>query len=62
MNFIIKFFLFFIGFFVKMFTYTILTFVFLFVGMSALIYIYFGNDITLIIQKFHETIPQAIPI
>ena len=45
-----------------MFTYTILTFVFLFVGMSALIYIYFGNDITLIIQKFHETIPQAIPI
>ena len=45
-----------------MFSYTILTFVFLSLGLSALIYIYFGNDIIMIIEKLHETIPKAIPI
>ena len=62
MNFIVKFLFFFIGLFVKMFSYTILMFLFIILGTVALIYIYFGNDITFIIERFHETIPQAIAI
>ncbi len=62
MNFILNFLLFFIGLFVKMFSYTLLTLLFIFFGLIFLVYIYFGNDITFIIEKFHETIPQAIAI
>lgn len=62
MSFILKFFLFFFSFFIKMFSYTILTFVLLFVGLGTMIYIYFGSEINFIIEKLHETIPQAIPI
>ena len=62
MNFLLSFFIFFIGLFVKMFSYTLLTFVFIFIGFLFLIYIYFGRDITFIIERFHETIPQAIQI
>ncbi len=62
MNFIVKFLFFFIGLFVKMFSYTILMFLFIILGTVTLIYIYFGNDITFIIERFHETIPQAIAI
>jgi len=61
-NFILNFLLFFIGLFVKMFSYTLLTLLFIFFGLIFLVYIYFGNDITFIIEKFHETIPQAIAI
>jgi len=45
-----------------MFSYTILTFVLIFVGLGTMIYIYFGSEINFIIEKLHETIPQAIPI
>ena len=45
-----------------MFSYTILTFLFIFIILIFLIYIYFGSEITFIIEKFYETIPQAIPI
>ena len=45
-----------------MFSYTILMFLFIILGTVTLIYIYFGNDITFIIERFHETIPQAIAI
>ena len=45
-----------------MFSYTILMFIFIIFVLVALIYINFGNDITFIIEKFHETIPQAISI
>ena len=62
MNFIVKFLFFFIGLFVKMFSNTILMFLFIILGTVTLIYIYFGNDITFIIERFHETIPQAIAI
>ena len=62
MNFIINFFLFFIGLFIKMFSYTILTFLFIFLGLIFFLYIYFGEEIVFIIEKFHETIPQSIPI
>ena len=62
MNFIINFFLFFIGLFVKMFSYTLLTFLFVLFGIIFLAYIYLGSDITFIIEKFHETIPQSILI
>ncbi|MAZ79773.1 MAG: hypothetical protein CMD72_03405 [Gammaproteobacteria bacterium] len=62
MNFIIRALFFFIGIFVKMFSYTILMFIFIIFVLVALIYINFGNDITFIIEKFHETIPQAISI
>ncbi len=62
MSFILNFFLFFIGLFVKMFSYTLLTFVFIFFTLMFLVYIYFGNEITFIMEKFHETIPHAIPI
>ena len=62
MNFIVKFLFFFIGLFVKMFSYKILMFLFIILGTVTLIYIYFGNDITFIIERFHETIPQAIAI
>jgi len=62
LNFIVKFLFFFIGLFVKMFSYTILMFLFIILGTVTLIYIYFGNDITFIIERFHETIPQAIAI
>ena len=62
MNFIIRSLFFFIGVFVKMFSYTILMFIFIIFFLVALIYINFGNDITFIIEKFHETIPQAISI
>ena len=62
MNFILNFLLFFIGLFLKMFSYTLLTLLFIFFGLIFLVYIYFGNDITFIIEKFHETIPQAIAI
>lgn len=62
MNFIINFFLFFIGLFIKMFSYTILTFLLIFLGLIFFLYIYFGEEIVFIIEKFHETIPQSIPI
>jgi hypothetical protein len=62
LNFIIRSLFFFIGIFVKMFSYTILMFIFIIFVLVALIYINFGNDITFIIEKFHETIPQAISI
>ena len=62
MNFILNFLLFFIGLFVKMISYTLLTLLSIFFGLIFLVYIYFGNDITFIIEKFHETIPQAIAI
>lgn len=62
MNFIIRSLFFFIGIFVKMFSYTILMFIFIIFVLVTLIYINFGNDITFIIEKFHETIPQAISI
>ncbi len=62
MKFFLNFFLFFIGLFIKMLSYTLLTFLFIFIGIVFLIYIYFINDITFIIEKFHEIIPQAIPI
>jgi hypothetical protein len=62
LNFIIRSLFFFIGVFVKMFSYTILMFIFIIFFLVALIYINFGNDITFIIEKFHETIPQAISI
>jgi len=45
-----------------MFSYTVLLFLFLIIGLVSLIYIYFGDDITFIIERLHETIPQAIPI
>ena len=45
-----------------MLSYTLLTFLFLIGGLILLAYIYFGNEINIIIEKFHETIPQAIPI
>ena len=45
-----------------MFSYTILTFILLFFGFGIIIYIYFGSEINFIIEKFHETIPQALPI
>jgi len=45
-----------------MFSYTILMFIFVIFVSVALIYINFGNDITFIIEKIHETIPQAIAI
>jgi len=45
-----------------MFSYTLLTFVFIFFTLIFLVYIYFGNEITFIMEKFHETIPHAIPI
>jgi len=45
-----------------MFSYTLLTFLFIIISLLFLIYFYFGSDITLIIEKFHQTIPQAIPI
>jgi len=51
---------FFIGIFVKMFSYTILMFIFIIFVLVTLIYINFGNDITFIIEKFHETIQQDI--
>ena len=62
MNFILNFFLFFIGLFVKMFSYTILMFIFILLGSIVFIYLYFGDDMTFIIEKLHETIPQAIAI
>ena len=62
MNFIIRALFFFIGILVKMFSYTILMFIFIIFVLVTLIYINFGNDITFIIEKFHETIPQAISI
>ena len=62
MNFILNFFLFFIGLFVKMFSYTILMFIFILLGSIIFIYLYFGDDMTFIIEKIHETIPQAIAI
>ena len=62
MNFILNFFLFFIGLFVKMFSYTILMFLFILLGSIIFIYLYFGDDMTFIIEKLHETIPQAIAI
>ena len=62
MNFIARILFFFIGFFVKMFSYTILMFIFVILVSVALIYMNFGNDITFIIEKIHETIPQAIAI
>ena len=62
MNFILNFFLFFIGLFVKMFSYTILMFIFILLGSIIFIYLYFGDDMTFIIEKLHETIPQAIAI
>jgi len=62
MNFIINFFLFFIGLFVKMFSYTILMFIFILLGSIIFIYLYFGDDMTFIIEKLHETIPHAIAI
>ena len=45
-----------------MFSYTLLTFLFIFIAIIFLIYIYFINDITFLIEKFNEVIPQAIPI
>jgi len=62
MNFILNFFLFFIGLFVKMFSYTILMFIFIILGSIIFIYLYFGDDMTFIIEKLHETIPDAIAI
>ena len=62
MNFIIIILFFFIGIFVKMFSYTILMFFFIIIVLMTLIYINFGNEITFIIEKIHETIPQAIAI
>ena len=62
MNFILNFFLFFIGLFLKMFSYTILMFIFILLGSIVFIYLYFGDDMTFIIEKLHETIPQAIAI
>ena len=62
MNFIANFLFFFVGLFLKMFSYTILMFLFIIIGLVILIYIYFGSEITFIIEKFHETIPQAIAI
>ena len=62
MNFIARILFFFIGIFVKMFSYTILMFIFVIFVSVALIYINFGNDITFIIEKIHETMPQAIAI
>ena len=62
MNFIINFFLFFIGLFIKMFSYTLLTFLLILFGLIFLAYVYLGSDITFIIEKFHDTIPQAISI
>jgi len=61
-KFILNFFLFFISLFLKMFSYTLLTFLFIFISIIFFLYIYFVNDITFIIEKLHETIPQAIPI
>lgn len=45
-----------------MFSYTILTFLLIFLGLIFFLYIYFGEEIVFIIEKFHETIPQSIPI
>jgi hypothetical protein len=45
-----------------MFSYTILMFFFIIIVLLTLIYINFGDDLTFIIEKFHETIPQAIAI
>lgn len=62
MNFILKFVFFFVGLFVKMFSYTLLLFFLFFLGIILFIYINFGDEITIIIEKLHETIPQAIAI
>ena len=48
--------------FIKMLSYTLLTFVFLIGGLILLAFVYFGDEINMIIEKFHETLPQAIPI
>lgn len=45
-----------------MFSYTILMFFFIIIILLTLIYINFGDDLTFIIEKIHETIPQAIAI
>ena len=45
-----------------MLSYTLLTFVFLIGGLILLAFVYFGDEINMIIEKFHETLPQAIPI
>ena len=62
MSLILKIILFIPALFIKMLSYTLLTFIFLIGGLILLAYIYFGNEINIIIEKFHETIPQAIPI
>tara|TARA_B100001769_G_scaffold220815_1_gene181027 strand:- start:793 stop:930 length:138 start_codon:yes stop_codon:yes gene_type:complete len=45
-----------------MFSYTLLLFFLFFLGIILFVYINFGDEITIIIEKLHQTIPQAIAI
>ena len=60
MSFILKFFLFFFSFVIKIFSYTILTFALLFVGLGTMIYIYFGSEIDFIIEKLPSIYRQFL--
>ena len=59
MNIIIKIILFITGLFFKIFSYTILFFIISVLVLFFLIYINFGKEINIIIEKIHEVYPQA---